>query len=971
MQSESSTRRVSRMIVLLILGLLGAAPRSEAVTELQVGTRTFIEDEGTWYVAGELGRAEIHPSLLTVRFDQAAEPSLRASFMDSLGLELHRRGPGDVLHLTVPANLGVLEAFAVCRKREFVAFAEPAIIGHYCKTPSDGLWTSGMQWHLTDSREEFETAWEIETGATSSIVANLNSGVNISHPDLRGNLWRDWTEIPGNGLDDDGDSLVDDHWGWDFGENSGDFGSFPKDGHGSWVTGLVCATTNSDTVGIAGPAGGWCAPDWEQGERGNGVRAMTLGVGSVTSDAVGDALAYAVAHGASVVNMSFGWYDVVPVYVDSMISVAADSGLFMCAAVGNGGLEAQDHLIEFPASDTLVMGVGGVLRNDVHAYFSSYGSGIGVVASTGACLYDSNCDYELREQDDCESLWDQDWPPQYPGCSWFPLSTADTLGLYSRMSGTSASCPQVSALAALLLSVRPELTPAQVRYYIRHSAEDQLGGDTDSLGYDTYYGFGRINAYAALFLAQGGGETISDIRLCHDVQFDRDIKVGAGTTLTILSGVDITFTSGSDSANLGVDSARCELIVEGTLVAEDNSGTLPITFTTTTDSAGAWYGVRAPTDNGSIHLDNCVIENAWKGLSVDNPEVLDAENLTIDDCVSHGIFLDNCSSGVVVENCTITDPGLIGIEARDCTGIALSGHDISNAAAYGIKATAANSLTISDNTILGSETGLEVVGIRCGGADSTSTFTISGNMIERCGYQGMYVRYGTGDGGLVTGNCLSDTAYTRGGTGICFNYSSAKVRSNIVEDKTHGVVAICGEAGSPSPFWVPDLGDTTEENGDNSLLDNSLYFVWTLGLDGHVLKAENNWFGGAPSSQKFYGRVDRDPYLTSPPTRAGGSSGGEDARPERVALEQNRPNPFNPTTSISYTVPDESRVLVRVYSASGRLVSTLVDETVPAGTYERVWDGRADAGHQLPSGVYFLRLDVDGTTRTRKLVLLK
>ena len=243
-------------VLLTTLLSVGAFVHGVGANEtLQVGDRTFVKNDGTWYLQGDFGRTQVHPNRLTVRFCPTAEPGLRASFMDSLGLELHRQGPGDIVHLAVPGNLEVPEAFAICRSRQFIAFAEPVLIGHYCRTPSDGLWTTNKQWSLMDNWQDFESAWEIETGDTSIVVAILDSGVNIDHSDLRGNLWRNWAETPGNGIDDDGNSLIDDHWGWDFYRDSG---TFRLDGHGSWVTGLVCATTNNDTVGIAGPAGGWC-----------------------------------------------------------------------------------------------------------------------------------------------------------------------------------------------------------------------------------------------------------------------------------------------------------------------------------------------------------------------------------------------------------------------------------------------------------------------------------------------------------------------------------------------------------------------------------------------------------------------------------------------------------------------------------------------------------------------------------------
>lgn len=91
----------------------------------------------------------------------------------------------------------------------------------------------------------------------------------------------------------------------------------------------------------------------------------------------------------------------------------------------------------------------------------------------------------------------------------------------------------------------------------------------------------------------------------------------------------------------------------------------------------------------------------------------------------------------------------------------------------------------------------------------------------------------------------------------------------------------------------------------------------------------------------------------------------------RPVLLQNRPNPFNPTTRIGFTLPAPGHVTLRVYSLEGRLVRTLVDDPRAAGPNEAVWDGRADDGTPSASGVYFYRFESGSTVETRRLVLSK
>ena len=97
------------------------------------------------------------------------------------------------------------------------------------------------------------------------------------------------------------------------------------------------------------------------------------------------------------------------------------------------------------------------------------------------------------------------------------------------------------------------------------------------------------------------------------------------------------------------------------------------------------------------------------------------------------------------------------------------------------------------------------------------------------------------------------------------------------------------------------------------------------------------------------------------------------ALPRAFTLSRNAPNPFNPSTTISYSIAEgtASHVSLKVYDLRGRLVTTLVDEVSEAGNYTVNWDGRNKIGRQVASGVYFYRLGAGDFIQTRKMVLLK
>jgi hypothetical protein len=102
-----------------------------------------------------------------------------------------------------------------------------------------------------------------------------------------------------------------------------------------------------------------------------------------------------------------------------------------------------------------------------------------------------------------------------------------------------------------------------------------------------------------------------------------------------------------------------------------------------------------------------------------------------------------------------------------------------------------------------------------------------------------------------------------------------------------------------------------------------------------------------------------------------GVSTGANPLPVSFALEPNRPNPFNPITTIAYDLPQTAKVRLVVYDVGGRQVRELVNGSQAAGRREIVWDGRNASGDFVASGVYFYRLIAGDFVQTRKMVLLK
>jgi len=287
------------------------------------------------------------------------------------------------------------------------------------------------------ARLEMTAAWDVTTGRPEIVVAILDTGVNTSHADLAAGIWTNPGEIPGNGVDDEGNGFVDDVHGWDFAEDD----NLPTDdhGHGTHVAGIVGARIGNG-LGIAGMAGNVTLMPVDVFRGGTGTYADLI-----------EAIIYATDNGADVINMSLGATS----YSrgeEAAVDYAAAAGVVVVAAAGNTARNSYFY----PAAHPNTIAVAATDASDIRAGFSTYGEFVDV-AAPGVAI----------------------WSTYFSG--------------YGPLSGTSMAAPHVAGLAALILSADPTLTAAQVRARIEGTADD-LG----ATGWDPYFGYGRINARRAL-----------------------------------------------------------------------------------------------------------------------------------------------------------------------------------------------------------------------------------------------------------------------------------------------------------------------------------------------------------------------------------------------------------------------------------------------------------------------------------------
>ena len=318
--------------------------------------------------------------------------------------------------------------------------------------PNDPQYSSN-QGYL--SRLELDDAWDTAKGASGNIViAIVDEGVETTHPDLAANLWTNPGEIAGNNVDDDNNGYVDDIHGWSFEYGIADVNPEAGDTHGTEVAGIANAVANNST-GIAGAA--WNA------------KTMVVNVGCWGRPGqlchVVDGIRYAYMNGADVINLSWsGYYN--SAVLHQTMEYAEDNGAIVVGAVGNEG-QLDDHYIEyswsfFVSSEyPVVLSVGATAHgSDQVAPRSNYGRTVNVFA---------------------------------PGVD---IATTTLGHKYTKSSGTSFSTPLVSGIAALVMTERPNLDPAQVRELIRLTADNI--DDANSSDLAGLLGNGRVNAHEAL-----------------------------------------------------------------------------------------------------------------------------------------------------------------------------------------------------------------------------------------------------------------------------------------------------------------------------------------------------------------------------------------------------------------------------------------------------------------------------------------
>lgn len=372
------------------------------------------------------------PDQVLIRFQPWVTSQAADQFMKQRGLARIRQIHPLMTHvLRLPPGLTVEKAIEVLSRRPEVAVVEPNYILRIFGEIVD-------QWGL--AKIHAPEAWaQLGSDPNRILLATVDTGIDRLHPDLGANIWANPDELPGNGVDDDGNGYIDDIWGWDFVNNDND----PTDDnmHGTAVSSVEAGV--QDGNGVAGVCP-WCQLMAVKVMDANGRGAL---------DVVARGIIYAADNGARVINLSLGAAAGAQVLEDA-VNYAWSKGVLVVAAAGNAG----NGTPSYPAAYANAMAIASTTDQDYRSCFSQYGTNYISVAAPGQSIL-----------------------------------SAIPNGGYGTYSGTSLATPHVTGLGGLLFAQAPNRTNADVRNLIEATAVD-LG----PVGKDAFFGTGRIDALRAV-----------------------------------------------------------------------------------------------------------------------------------------------------------------------------------------------------------------------------------------------------------------------------------------------------------------------------------------------------------------------------------------------------------------------------------------------------------------------------------------
>ncbi len=810
------------------------------------------------------------------------------------------------------------------------------------------------QWYI--DKVEARAAWDLRTDR-EVIIGIVDTGIYYDHDDLTDNIWTNPNEIPGDGIDNDNNGYVDDIRGWDFGgAQRGEPDNDPRERgaiHGTGVAGVAGAVTDNG-IGIASPA--------------YRVRLMPVKT-SVDADPENfiiygyEGIVYAADNGAHIINCSFGGSGASNAGREA-VDYARQKGALVVAAAGN----ENSAIPLYPAAYPGVLSVAATNQSDTRANFSNFGYWVDVSA---------------------------------PGDQIFSTWGPDD---YEYLRGTSFSSPLTASIAALIKGIHPERTGDQIGEQIRISTDpiDHLNAS-----YAGKLGRGRVNAFRALTVDEPSIRIVN-YNLLEGPGSNHDGIFDPGEFLFLTLHMR-NYLAQAQGVNIKIKSNHPDVKIQNDQFQVFNWNTMQ-----------SWNNQINP-----VRME--ISPDAQRGQTVDVFVDLDANNGYQD--FDHFAFdispvYANIQGGNV--RLTLTSMGKLGYIdfPMNQQGVGFVFGSDENLLFEGAVMAATSQYCVSDvargaeqsvqnsdfETAMGGELVIEIPGDM---ADEQATAIFTDEMTSNALNLGIILT------SLVFKDPPDDDY-------VLLAYRLYSLTPTILEDFYFGLYMdwdVGRKAAENKPGFIEDLSlgyvydpsmslygglsvisedgvtayksvknDDSQEGVYDGYKDTEKWAHLSGGIqdiDHETLSDYSHVLGVGPLTLNV-----GDTLLVG--FAVLGGTGFDDLRtnafaarekwqtlfqetgvndhphtiPLKFALDTNYPNPFNPSTTIAYTVAQKSLVTLTIHDILGREVARLVDGTQPSGRYEVLWDGHTHHG-RAPSGVYFYRLQTANFEKVRKMVLLQ
>ena len=854
--------------------------------------------------------------------------------------------------------------------------------------------------------------WAEGDSGQGVVVSNVDTGTDWRHPDIIENVWNNlgedadgdghtlefngtsWVLDPGdlNGIDDDGNGYTDDLIGWDFGSNDND--PQDSDGHGTQAGGLVVGNgTNGTETGVAPRA-----------------KLMILRIDGAPVTGWWAAYQYAFENGADVTTSSFSLkWNSQPDYASfrAMNDMELAAGVIHTNSTGNQGNQGTPGCNNSYPIPYNISAPGNSPSPWIHP---DQGSLVGGISSVVGCgNVDANTDIISSSSGYGPAAWEniQARCPNYPNVNPldyqdYPYNLSgpvepDSIGLlkpdvaapgtntisttigggYGTFGGTSAATPHMAGVVALLLSVNPELEPADISRILQTTAVDK--GDP---GKDPRYGAGRVDAYAAYLQAKserGAPADIADFEAYSDYRTPNEMLLTWTNPTHLLNGDTLT-----------ADQFALFLSRDGQLI--DSIGGENSSYVDSGLVDGQVYTYQLYAKTHATGSASNIVEAAWiaGGSPVPSPATM---------------FNVGGYESEVVLSWKSPSRNIDGTPMDDYAGIRIyqDGVPVADVARTSADTAKTDTVLYQPATAGFYEWQISVIDNETPQNESELTTAI-GTPLNFPIFDEFFSNGAPNPAVWINSNAeVNDRSVNPPSGNYALNLNGSPTGEDVVDTKPIDLSVANPSDGFIIEYYYQPQGSGNAPEPSDSLrvyFKNSLN-EWRLvraypGTTVQPFEKEVIYLdsldagGGSYYHSQFQMRFratggagpfpNDDWFIDNVAIGSQLINSIDDAAqtpPATFALHGNYPNPFNPSTSIRFDIPAASEVKLIIYNSLGQEVRVLENRSFNAGSHTSKWDGKDANGKTVASGIYFYTLQartVGGQQyfqKTQKMILMK